>query len=42
MYMDGHEHVDVIKYCDEVFLPLMQKFEEWMAQYEFVAEGAPL
>jgi hypothetical protein len=32
--MDGHECEDVVKYCQEVFLPEMAKFEEWMAKFE--------
>ena len=32
--MDGHEHEDVVKYCQEVFLPAMAKFEEQMAKFE--------
>jgi hypothetical protein len=32
--MDGHEREDVIKYCNEVFLPAMAKFEEWMTKFE--------
>lgn len=32
--MDGHEREDVVKYCQEVFLPAMAKFEERMAKFE--------
>ena len=32
--MNGHEHKDVVKYCQEVFLPAMAKFEERMAKFE--------
>ena len=28
VYMDGHEHADVVKYCQEVFLPLMARFKK--------------
>ena len=28
VYMDGHEHADVVKYCQEVFLLLMARFEK--------------
>jgi len=34
VYMDGHEQADVVKYCQEEFLPLMAKFEACMAHYE--------
>ena len=27
VYMDGHEREDVVKYRQEVFLPVMKKFE---------------
>ncbi len=27
VYMDGHEREDVVKYRQEVFLPIMAKFE---------------
>jgi hypothetical protein len=30
--MDGHEKEDVIRYHNEVFLPAMMKFEEWMVK----------
>jgi len=32
--MDGHERDDVVKYCQEVFLPAMAKFEERMTKFE--------
>ena len=32
--MDGHEWEDVVKYCQEYFLPTMKKFEERMVYYE--------
>ena len=32
--MDGHEKEDVVKYCNEVFLPAMAKFEEQMMKFE--------
>ena len=32
--MDGHERADVVKYCKEVFLPLMARFEKFMVHYE--------
>jgi hypothetical protein len=34
VYMDGHERADVVKYRQEVFLPLMAQFETRMAHYE--------
>ncbi|EDR04366.1 uncharacterized protein LACBIDRAFT_330618 [Laccaria bicolor S238N-H82] len=34
VYMDGHERDDVVKYRQDVFLPLMAKFEARMAHYE--------
>jgi hypothetical protein len=34
VYMDGHEQPDVVDYCQNIFLPLMAKFEEWMVHYE--------
>jgi hypothetical protein len=34
VYMDGHERADVVKYRQEVFLPLMAQFEARMAHYE--------
>ena len=34
VYMDGHEHEDVKKYRQEVFLPAMAAFESRMAHYE--------
>jgi len=32
--MDGHKREDVVKYCNEVFLPMMAKFKEWMMKFE--------
>jgi hypothetical protein len=32
--MDGHEQEDVVKYCNEVFLPAMVKFEEQMTKFK--------
>jgi hypothetical protein len=34
VYMDGHERADVVKYCQEVFLPLMVKYKAWMVHFE--------
>jgi len=34
VYMDGHEHEDMKKYRQEVFLPAMAAFESRMAHYE--------
>ena len=36
VYMDGHEREDVVKYRQEVFLPVMKKFEARMAKFEGV------
>jgi len=36
VYMDGHEREDVVKYRQEVFLPIMAKFEARMAKFEGV------
>ncbi|KAF9441615.1 hypothetical protein P691DRAFT_799222 [Macrolepiota fuliginosa MF-IS2] len=33
VYMDGHEHEDVVKYRNEIFLPMMEEFECQMAHY---------
>ena len=32
--MDDHERPDVVKYCQEVFLPMVHKFEAQMAKFE--------
>jgi hypothetical protein len=32
--MDGHERTDVVKYCNEVFLPSMAEYECRMVHYE--------
>jgi hypothetical protein len=32
--MDGHEHEDVVKYRQEIFLPAMREFEARMAKFE--------
>ncbi|KAJ7243669.1 hypothetical protein C8J57DRAFT_1525428 [Mycena rebaudengoi] len=34
VYMDGHEHPDVVDYRNNVFLPTMTKYEELMTKYE--------
>jgi len=34
VYMDGHEHEDVVKYHNSIFLPRMQEYERRMARYE--------
>ena len=34
VYMDGHEHADVVEYRQQVFLPAMAEFERRMAHYE--------
>ena len=40
VYMDGHERPDVVKYRDDVFLPLMASYERCMVQWK--PEGAGL
>ena len=32
--MDGHKQEDVVKYCNEVFLPAMATFEAQMVKFE--------
>ena len=39
VYMNGHEHEDVVKYRQEVFLPVMKKFEARMANTKGWGEG---
>ena len=34
IYMDGHEHNDVVKHRHEVFLPMMAQYEACMTQYK--------
>ena len=34
VYMDGHEHEDVVKYCHEVYLPKMLEFKCHMVHFE--------
>ncbi|KNZ82267.1 hypothetical protein J132_03781, partial [Termitomyces sp. J132] len=34
VYMDGHEHADVMAYRQNVFLPAMAEFEAWIAKFE--------
>ena len=36
VYLDGHERPDVVKYCQEDFLPQMLEYEHRMACYELV------
>ena len=31
--MDGHEQSNVVKYCDEEFLPLMAKYKNCMVRW---------
>jgi hypothetical protein len=33
VYIDSYEHLDVVKYRQEEFLPCMAKFEHHMTQY---------
>ena len=33
IYMDGHEQSDVVKYRNEIFLPLMTKYELLMVKW---------
>ena len=39
VYMDGHERPDVIKYRDDVFLPLMASYERRMVQWKPEGSG---
>jgi hypothetical protein len=34
VYMNGHEREDVIKYWQEVFLPVMARFEAHIAKFK--------
>ena len=34
VYMDGHERDDVVKYRNEIFLPLMEEYERRMRKFE--------
>ena len=34
VYMDGHEHEDVVRYWQEIFLPAMAKYKKRMTWYE--------
>jgi len=38
VYVDGHEHVDVVSYCQNDFLPKMLEYECRMAKYERVGD----
>jgi hypothetical protein len=42
VYMDGHERPDVVKYRNNIFLPLMASFERRMVQWRPEGEGAEL
>jgi hypothetical protein len=42
VYMDGHERPDVVKYQNNVFLPLMASFEQRMVQWIWRLECAEL
>ena len=39
MYMDGYERPDVVKYRDDVFLPLMASYEQHMVQWRSEGSG---
>jgi hypothetical protein len=34
VYMDGHERPDVVKYRNEVFLPLMKEYRVFMSRWD--------
>ena len=34
VYMDGHERLDVVEYCNQTFLPLMAEYQKRMAKWE--------
>ncbi|KAI6145546.1 hypothetical protein BKA82DRAFT_4357635 [Pisolithus tinctorius] len=34
VYMDGHEHDDVVEHWKNVFLPQMEGYEQWMIHFE--------
>ena len=33
LYFDGHDHVDVVEYHQNVFLPAMKGYEQWLVHY---------
>lgn len=33
-YTDGHERMDVVKYCDDIFIPLWERLEPCMRNWE--------
>jgi hypothetical protein len=39
VYMDGHERPDVVKYWDDVFLPLMASYKRCMVQWRAKGSG---
>ncbi len=34
VYMDGHEHTDVVEYQNNTFLPIMNEYQSWMTHYK--------
>ena len=34
LYFDGHEHPDIVHYCQKVFLPAMEKYRHCLVEYE--------
>jgi len=40
-YQDGHEHADVVEYCQKVFLPAWAKFEKQMCVWTDDDSGDP-
>ena len=34
LYVDGHDHADVVEYCNKVFLPKMHEYECRMTHYD--------
>jgi hypothetical protein len=33
LYFDGHDHADVVEYCQNMFLPTMKEYERQLIQY---------
>ena len=39
LYFDGHEHPDVVYYCQHIFLPLMAKYRSCLVEYQRIEES---
>jgi hypothetical protein len=39
MYMDGHKRPDVVKYRNDIFLPLMASYKRRMVQWRAKGSG---